>query len=251
MTQWNVPYQESLGPLKQHRQTCTNTLLCLWRGKALVEIIGLLGSDISKCKLSVFPLYPHLWSLIQFPYPVPQRQQFSMIKSIPHSLSVFFSFSLCLSDKLCNDKSVELLSFWLCEAGAHWGHRAEQLWNHSAQIWHSCENKHGGTSVSFKKMRDCVDFDFYSLSFLKLYCRTLRRTDNGNKSWKQHFRKTNSGCSLAYYCYWNMTGAFEKYHLFYTNLSVPSQLLTVQLTLSRYQLHPPSILWGRKQGRLQ
>lgn len=32
-------------------------------------------------------------------------------------------------------------------------------------------------------------------------------------------------------------------------LWVPSQLLTVQLTLScRYQLHPPSILWGRKQG---
>lgn len=91
-------------------------------------------------------------------------------------------------------------------------------------------------------MRDCVDSDFHSLSFLKLFCRTLRKLSHE----KQHIRKTNSGCSSAYYFHWNMTEALlEKYHLFDTNLlalSVCPQLLTVQLTLSHYQLHPPSIL---------
>lgn len=66
MTQWNVPCQEILGSLKQHRRTCTNTLLCLWRGKALMEIIGLLGSDISKCAIC-FPSIPSLMAFDTIP----------------------------------------------------------------------------------------------------------------------------------------------------------------------------------------
>lgn len=49
------------------------------------------------------------------------------------------------------------------------------------------KKKHRGTSVSFKTVQDCVDFDFYSLSFLKLCCRTHI------KSRQLYIRKTNSG----------------------------------------------------------
>lgn len=159
MTQWNVPYQESLGSLKQHRQTCTNMLLCLWRGKALMEIIGLLGSDISKCAIC-FPSLPSLMVFETIPIPRPPAAAVLYDKIHP---SLILSLSFFLS--LCNDRSVDLLSFWLCDAGVHWGHRAEQLWNHSTQIWHSCENTHLGMSVSFKIVIDFVDCVWFFTPF--------------------------------------------------------------------------------------
>lgn len=111
MTQWNVPYQESLGSLKQYRQTCTNMLLCLWRGKALMEIIGLLGSDISKCAICFLPLYPYFGSLKQFPCPVPPVT--AVLWDNTHT-SLILPRPLCLSAMQQNDDCwcVIILTLW-------------------------------------------------------------------------------------------------------------------------------------------
>lgn len=98
MNPWNIPHQESLGSLKQHRQTCTNMLLCLWRGKALMEIIGLLGSDISKCAIC-FPSLPSAMIFDAIPTPslrVVCDKNPSLANFLPISLFFFF-LSFCLS----------------------------------------------------------------------------------------------------------------------------------------------------------
>lgn len=149
-------------------------LLCLWRGKALMEIIGLLGSDISKFAIS-FPSLPSLrvFDTILMPRPPAAAVLYDKIHpSLIFSLSLSFSLSMSLAH-------LAMINVLICYPSDF----AMLLVHIEVAEQSNCETTvpesdilvkiNMDMSVSFNVLRDCVDFDCHSLSFLKLDCRTL------------------------------------------------------------------------------
>lgn len=169
-TRWNVPFQERPGSLRQQGRTCAHTLLCLWRGIALKEIIGLLGPDISKCAIC-FPSLPSLMLFDTIPIPHPpvaavlyDKIHPSLILSLSLSLSLSHSLPVCVS--LAHVATKEVLICYLSDFAT--------LVHIEVTEQSNCETTAPRSDILvkinmevhqflLKSVRDCVDFDFYSL----------------------------------------------------------------------------------------
>lgn len=140
-----------------------------------MEIIGLLGSDISKCAIC-FPSLPSFKVFDTIPMPCPPAAAVLYDKIHPSlilSLS-FFSFSLSPCLFLC--ATIKVL---ICY------HSGFAMLVHIEVTEQSnCETTAPKSDILVKinmevcqfhleSFRDGVDSDFHSLSFLKLFCSTL------------------------------------------------------------------------------